>query len=161
MSKSPALSPVSIKRFFLRLPEPRSRLARIKHPLINLVVIALCGVIGGADTWEEIAHFARVHRDWLAELIDLQNGLPSHDTLERVFAALDPIAFQKCLLAWVTALHTQTQGQIIAIDGKAAREAMARSADKGPLCLVSAWATANCVCLGQVAGPAGSNELGS
>jgi|HubBroStandDraft_4_1064222.scaffolds.fasta_scaffold125582_1 predicted transposase YbfD/YdcC len=161
MSKSPALSPVSIKRFFIRLPEPRSRLARIKHPLINLVVIALCGVIGGADTWEEIAHFARVHRDWLAELIDLQNGLPSHDTLERVFAALDPIAFQKCLLAWVTALHTQTQGQIIAIDGKAAREAMARSADKGPLCLVSAWATANCVCLGQVAGPAGSNELGA
>jgi hypothetical protein len=78
-----------------------------------------------------------------------------------VFAALDPVAFQKCLLAWVQRLHEVTKGQVIAIDGKVAREAMARAGDQGPLTLVSAWATANQVCLGQVAGPAGSNELGA
>jgi predicted transposase YbfD/YdcC len=128
---------------------------------VNLVVMALCGVIAGADTWEEIARFARMRRDWLAKFLDLSAGVPSHDTFGRVLAALDPLAFQKCLLAWVAALHETTRGQIIAIDGKAAREAMARATDKGPLCLVSAWATANHVVLGQVAAPAGSSELGA
>jgi predicted transposase YbfD/YdcC len=161
MAKSASLTPVSIKRFFARLPDPRRRRMRIAHPLINLVVMALCGVIAGADSWEEIARFAAMRRSWFARLLDLRAGIPSHDTFGRVFSALNPLAFQKCLLAWVTALHEVTQGQIIAIDGKAAREAMARSSDKGPLCLVSAWATANHVVLGQVAGPAGSNELGA
>lgn len=161
MAKSASLTPVSIKRFFARLPDPRRRRRRVAHPLINLVVMAVCGVIAGADSWEEIARFAAMRRSWFARLLDLRAGIPSHDTFGRVFAALNPLAFQKCLLAWVTALHEVTQGQIIAIDGKAAREAMARSSDKGPLCLVSAWATANHVVLGQVAGPAGSNELGA
>ena len=161
MAKSSRLSPVSIKRYFARLPDPRRRRTRVAHPLINLVVMALCGVIAGADTWEEIARFAKVRREWFARLLDLRRGVPSPDTFGRVFAALNPLAFQKCLLAWVAALHETTQGQIIAIDGKAAREAMSRASDKGPLCLVSAWATANHVILGQVAGPAGSSELGA
>src|SRR5437667_1815738 len=161
MARSARLSPVSIKRFFVRLPDPRRRRTRVAHPLINLVVMALCAVIAGADSWEEIARFAKVRREWFARLLDLRRGVPSADTFGRVFAALNPIAFQKCLLAWVSALHEITQGQIIAIDGKAAREAMARAADKGPLCLVSAWATASHVVLGQVAGPAGSSELGA
>lgn len=93
--------------------------------------------------------------------MELPQENPSHDTFGRVFAVLDPIAFQKCLLAWVSALHEITRGQIIAIDGKAAREAMARSAAIGPLCLVRAWATANHVVLGQVAASAGSSELGA
>jgi predicted transposase YbfD/YdcC len=97
----------------------------------------------------------------LAKYIPLSRRLPSPDTFARVFAALDPIAFQKCLLAWVSALHEVTAGQLIAIDGKVAREAMARAAEKGPLCLVSAWASANHVVLGQVAAPAGSSELGA
>jgi predicted transposase YbfD/YdcC len=158
---SSRLSPASIRRCFARLPDPRRRRTRVAHPLINLVVMALCGVIAGADSWEEIVRFARVRRAWFARLLDLRRGVPSPDTFGRVFAALDPIAFQKCLVAWVAALHETTQGQIIAIDGKAAREAMARASDKGPLCLVSAWATANHVVLGQVAGPAGSSELGA
>jgi predicted transposase YbfD/YdcC len=161
MSRSSRLSPVAIKRFFARLPDPRRRRSRIAHPLLNLVVMALCAVIAGADSWEEIARFAGMRRDWFAKFLDLRRGIPSHDTFARVFAALDPIAFQKCLLAWIAALHEVTAGQIIAIDGKAAREAMARAADKGPLCLVSAWATANHVVLGQVAAPPGSSELGA
>lgn len=159
MTQSSRLSPTTIHRFFAALPEPRKRRKRIKHPLLTLVVISLCGTIAGADDWEEIVQFAHDRRDWLARFVDLSAGIPSHDTLGRVFAALDPMAFQKCLLAWVQRLHEVTQGQIIAIDGKVAREAMARAGDQGPLTLVSAWATANHVCLGQVAGEAGSNEL--
>jgi predicted transposase YbfD/YdcC len=161
MAKSSCLSQSSISKFFASLPDPRPRRKRIKHPLLNLVVIALCGTIAGADTWEEIVQFAHDRRVWLARLVDLSKGIPSHDTFGRVFAALDPIAFQKCLVAWVQRLHEVTKGQVIAIDGKVAREAMARAGDQGPMTLVSAWATANHVCLGQVAGPAGSNELGA
>jgi predicted transposase YbfD/YdcC len=161
MARSSSLSPVSIKRFFARLPDPRRRRSRVTHPLLNIVFMALCGVIAGADSWEEIARFARLRRDWLAKFLDLQHGIPSHDTFGRVFAALDPVALQRCLLAWVNALHEVSRGQIIAIDGKAAREAMARAGTIGPLSLVSAWATANHVVLGQVAAPAGSSELGA
>ena len=161
MSRASSLTRLPIREFFARLPDPRRRRSRVAHPLLNIVVMALCGVIAGADTWEEIARFARMRRDWLAKFLDLRNGIPSHDTLGRVFAALDPVAFQQCLLAWVNALHEASRGEIIAIDGKAAREAMARAGEKGPLCLVSAWATANHVVLGQVTAPAGSSELGA
>src|SRR5574342_992976 len=117
MAKSPRLPPTRIDQFFATLPEPRKRRSRIKHPLINLVVIALCGTIAGADNWEEIVQFAQDRRDWLERFLDLSNGIPSHDTFGRVFAALDPVAFQKCLLAWVRRLHEVTAGQVIAIDG--------------------------------------------
>lgn len=161
MLQNSRLSPVSIRRFFRTLPDPRRRRKRVEHPLLNMVVISLCATIAGADSYEEIARFGESRRSWFAKWLDLRNGIPSHDTFARVFSALDPVAFQKCLLAWVQALHDVTKGQIIAIDGKAAREAMARAADKGPLCLVSAWATANQVVLGQVAASAGSSELGA
>ena len=116
MAMSSRLSPTSIRKFFASLPDPRRRRTRVKHPLLTLVVIALCGTIAGADTWEEIVQFARDRRDWLTHLIDLSKGIPSHDTFGRVFAALDPVAFQKCLLTWVQRLHEVTQGQVIAID---------------------------------------------
>jgi predicted transposase YbfD/YdcC len=161
MAQSPRLPQTSIHKFFASLPEPRRRRTRIKHPLLTLVVIALCGTIAGADDWEEIVQFAHDRRLWLSGFLDLSEGIPSHDTFGRVFAALDPVAFQKCLLAWVQRLHEVTQGQVIAIDGKVAREAMARAGEQGPMTLVSAWATANHVCLGQVAGVVGSNELGA
>ena len=150
---SSPLSPTSIRKFFASLPDPRRRRTRVKHPLLTLVVIALCGTIAGADTWEEIVQFARDRRDWLTRVIDLSKGIPSHDTFGRVFAALDPVAFQKCLLTWVQRLHEVTHGQVIAIDGKVAREAMARAGDQGPMTLVSAWASANHVFLGQVGAP--------
>jgi len=161
LTMSSRLSQNSIRVFFQALPDPRPRRKRIKHPLLGLVVMALCGTIAGADGWEEIEQFAVDRREWLSRLVDLSEGIPSHDTFGRVFAALDPVAFQKCLVAWVQRLHEVTQGQIIAIDGKVAREAMARSGKQGPMTLVSAWATANHVCLGQVAGAEGSNELGA
>src|ERR1043165_5861554 len=161
MSRSRHLSPVGIRKFFAKLPDPRRRLSRVRYRLLSLIVIAVCATIAGANDSEEIALFARTHRAWLARLIELPDDpeqTPSHDTFDRVLSALDPIAFQKCLLAWLQALHEHTQG-LIAIDGKAAREAMARADDQGPLTLVSAWASANHLFLGQVAAAPGSNEL--
>ena len=161
MSQASRLTKASIQRFFKALPDPRPHQGKVVHPLITIVVICLCATVAGANDFQMIAEFARSRFDWLSQFLDLSNGVPSHDTLERVFANLDPIAFQRCLLEWVAALHGATDGKIIAIDGKAAREAMNRSTDKGPLCLVTAWASANHMLLGQVAGPEGSNELGA
>lgn len=161
MSQSSPLSKVAITRFFKNLPDPRCHQGKVIHPLINIVVIALCATIAGADEYETMVEFATIRRAWFAKFLDLTNGIPSHDTLGRVFANLDPIQFQRCLLSWIKALHESTEGKIIAIDGKAARQAMNRSQDKGPLCLVTAWASANHMLLGQVAGPEGSNELGA
>jgi predicted transposase YbfD/YdcC len=161
MAMSRRLSPVRIRTFFAKLPDPRRRLSRVRYRLLSLIVIAVCATIAGANDNEEIALFARTHRTWLARLVELPEDpgqVPSHDTFDRVLSALDPIAFQKCLLAWLNALHESTQG-LIAIDGKVAREAMARAGDQGPLTLVTAWAQANHLFLGQVAGAPGSNEL--
>jgi predicted transposase YbfD/YdcC len=161
MATSSRLSPSdvpSIRTCFANLPDPRRRQNKVRHPLLNIVVIALCGTIAGADGFEEIEAFAETHRDWLAGFLDLSEGVPSHDTMERVFAVLNPVAFQKCLVDWIGRLHEVMRGQVIAIDGKAVREAMKRSTDQGPLMLVSAWATESRVFLGQVAGPKGSGE---
>jgi hypothetical protein len=81
--------------------------------------MAGCGVIAAADTWEEIVRFTRKRRNWLAKFLNLRPGIPSHDTIGRVFAALEPIAFQRCLLSWVSALHEVSRGETIAIDGEA------------------------------------------
>jgi len=161
MATSRRLAPVNIRKFFAKLRDPRRRVSRVRYQLLSLIVIAVCATIAGANTSEEIALFARTHRAWLAQVVELPEDAeqtPSHDTFDRVLSALDPVAFQKCLLAWLNALHETMQG-LIAIDGKVAREAMARAGDQGPLTLVSAWASANHLLLGQVAGSAGSNEL--
>jgi predicted transposase YbfD/YdcC len=161
MAKSRRLSPLGIRRFFAALPEPRQRRSRIRYPLLSLIVIAICASVSGANTTEEIALFARTHRDWLARIVELPEDpgqCPAQDTFDRVFAALDVVALQKCLLAWLNTLHENIQG-LISIDGKVAREAMARAGKQGPLTLVSAWASANHLLLGQVAGAPGSSEL--
>jgi predicted transposase YbfD/YdcC len=161
MAMSRRLSSVRIRKFFAALPDPRRRISRVRYPLLSLIVIAICATVAGANTSEEMALFARTHRGWLAQLVELpddEKESPAHDTFDRVLAALDPVAFQKCLLAWLSALHENIQG-LVAIDGKVVREAMARAGDQGPLTLVSAWASANQLLLGQMAGAAGSNEL--
>src|SRR3954468_18973744 len=113
MTTPSRLAQVSIQKCFARLPDPRRYPKRVFHPLLNLVVMALCGTIAGADTWEEIVQFAHDRRGWLGRFLDLSAGIPSHDTFARIFARLDPLAFQKCLLSWAHALHEVTGGQII------------------------------------------------
>ncbi len=147
-----------IATHFADLPDPRIDRCK-RHDLLGIVTIALCGVICGADTWADIARFGQAKRAWLETLVPLPHGIPSHDTFGRVFAALDPAAFEQAFLGWVGALVTATEGAVVAIDGKTARRSHDRSRDRGPLHLVSAWATANHVVLGQVATDDRSNEI--
>jgi predicted transposase YbfD/YdcC len=142
---------------FAELTDPRRR--RVTYPLINVVVIAVCAVICGADDFVAIADFGRTKRGWLARFLDLKSGIPSHDRFNAIFAAIHPGEFEKCLLSWISALHEVTQGQVVAIDGKTLRRSFDAASGKSALHMVSAWATANHISLGQVAVDAKSNEI--
>jgi len=148
----------AIGAHFADLPDPRIERAK-RHDPLAIVTIALCAVICGADSWVEVERFGRAKRSWLETMLPLPNGIPSHDTFGRVFAALDPVAFEAAFLGWVQALVTTTDGAVVAIDGKTLRRSHDRTHGRAPLHLVSAWATANRVVLGQVAADDHSNEI--
>ena len=167
-STRPAQHPVSILDHFADLPDPRREQGRI-HRLDEIVFIATCAVLCGADSWEQIADYAHSKLDWLRTFLTLPGGVPSHDTFRRVFCLLDPLAFQKCFSAWITALM-QRRGltpiaadppelRPIAIDGKAQRGSARRTVGRSALHVVSAWAVENRLTLGQVATDAKSNEI--
>lgn len=142
---------------FEELTDPRRR--EVTYPLINIVVIAVCAVICGADDFVAIAKFGNTKRDWFARFLDLSQGIPSHDRFNAIFAAINPAEFEKRLLSWITALHEITDGQIIAIDGKTLRRSFDASRSKSAIHMVSAWATANHIGLGQVVVDEKSNEI--
>ena len=147
---------LSIPKFFAPLQDPRRAHRRLHH-LQDIIVIARCAVIAGAQDWQEIETFGRKRLDWLRRRLELPNGIPSHDTFERVFDRLKPQAFQACFRAWVRALSAAVGIRHVAIDGKTLRGS--GSARLGPLHLVSAWATAQRWPLGPVAVDAKSNEI--
>jgi|JI7StandDraft_1071085.scaffolds.fasta_scaffold85882_2 predicted transposase YbfD/YdcC len=149
--------PLPISHVFADLPDPRSEINR-RHLLTDILTIALCGVISGADGWEDIAEYGRSKKDFFERCLPLPNGIPSHDTFYRVFARLDPAAFAERVGRWMAAACEATGLIPVAIDGKSARRARAATAT-GCLHTVSAWATANGLTLGQVAVPDGSNEI--
>lgn len=148
----------SILAHFHALDDPR-RSPATRHPLLDIVAIALCAVICGADTWVDVEAFGHAKRDWLATFLALPHGIPSHDTFGRVFAALDPAQFERGFRAWVAAVVELTAGTVVAIDGKTLRRSHDRTHGKAALVLVSAWAEANRLTLGQVAVAPGSNEI--
>ncbi len=151
---------LSLSHHFAALSDPRVGRTR-QHELIDIVGIALCAVISGAESWPAVERYGHAKRGWLAEHFRLTNGIPSHDTFRRVFCLLDPQAFQRGFSDWVAALADCGVGSrpIIPIDGKAARRSGRRGAGLAPLHLVSAWAGANHVTLGQVAVEDKSNEI--
>ncbi len=142
---------------FADLTDPRRR--EPTYPLINIVVIAICAVICGADDFVAIAAFGRKKREWLERFLELSEGIPSHDRFNAILAAIKPAEFEKCLLSWTMALHEITDGQIVAIDGKTLRHSFDTASGKAAIHMVSAWATANHISLGQVAVDAKSNEI--
>jgi predicted transposase YbfD/YdcC len=146
-----------IQDYFLDLTDPRRR--EVTYPMINIVVIAVCAVICGADDFVAIANFGKARRDWLARFLDLTNGIPSHDRFNAIFAALKPGEFEACLLRWITALHELTNGQVIAIDGKTLCRSFDTASGKAAIHMVSAWATANHISLGQTVVNQKSNEI--
>jgi predicted transposase YbfD/YdcC len=148
---------VTFTRFFADLPDPRVTRTR-KHRLDDILAITLCAVICGADSFEEIERFGDARADWLKRFLALPNGIPSHDTFNRVLAALDRGAFAACFGRWMAGVCDATGLRPVAVDGKACRAAPGDTFS-GCLHLVSAWAVENGVILGQVAVADGSHEI--
>jgi predicted transposase YbfD/YdcC len=143
---------------FQDLNDPRVERTR-KHPLINIVFIAVCGVLSGANSFAGIQEFGCDRRQWFARYLDLTSGIPSDDTFARVLARLDPAAFEKCLLSWIQAVQEISEHRLIAIDGKTLRGSYDRGDGKAAIHMVSAWATENKLSLGQVVVDEKSNEI--
>jgi len=148
---------VSIARYFADLPDPRVDRTK-KHSLADILVIALCAVVCGADSWEEVEAFGQAKAGWLRGFLALPNGVPSHDTFYRVFARLDPQKLGACVGGWMAGVCEATGLRHIAVDGKAVRAAPGNTFS-GCLHLVSAWAAENRLILGQRAVADGSHEI--
>jgi predicted transposase YbfD/YdcC len=150
---------LAFARYFADLPDPRVNRTK-KHELGDILGVTLCAVICGADSFEEIERFGDAREPWLKGYFPLKNGIPSHDTFNRVLAALDRTIFAACFGQWMAGLSTATGLKAIAIDGKACRAAPGDTFS-GCLHLVSAWAVENGLILGQEAVADGSHEIAS
>jgi len=150
--------PLTLAEHFSALEDPRVERTKL-HPLLSIVTIAICAVICGAESWDDIEEFGEVKAEWFATFLDLPHGIPSHDTFNRVFAALDPIQFRSCFLHWMRAVAEVLPAQVIALDGKTIRGSHDGPAGKQAIHLVSAWATANRLVLAQVKVDEKSNEI--
>lgn len=149
---------LSLLHHFGSLIDPRTtRLCR--HRLIDVLVIGLCAVLGGADSWNAIALFGQSKQKWFATFLELPNGIPSHDTFNRVFAGLDPIAFQECFVSWMNAVCGRLGLKHLQIDGKSHRGTRDDKNNLGCLHTVSIWASQAGLTLGEVAVDSKSNEI--
>jgi predicted transposase YbfD/YdcC len=148
----------SIMEYFATVPDPRVERSRL-HPLESILALSVCAVICGADTFVAIEEYGLAKEAWLKSFIDLPNGIPSHDTLGRVFAALNPTALGDAFREWVASLSRLTKGQVIAIDGKTLRRSFRKAGSSSFVHMVSAWATTNRLVLGQVKTEEKSNEI--
>lgn len=147
-----------IEEHFGKIPDPRIGNAT-RHKLMDLLVVAILAVICGADGWSDVELFGKSKQKWLQGFLELPHGIPSHDTFGRVFARIDPQAFERGFMSWVQTIQTLTQGEVIAIDGKQLRGSHNRREGQEALDIVSAWATANQLVLGEVKVEEKSNEI--
>ena len=151
-------SHLTLADHFATLDDPRVERTRL-HPLLNIMTIAICAVIGGSESWDDIAEFGEVKAEWFASFLDLPHGIPSHDTFNPVFAALDPMQFQTCFLQWMQAVAGVLPAQVIALDGKTVRGSQDRVNGKQAIHMVSAWASVNHLVLAQIKVDEKSNEI--
>jgi hypothetical protein len=147
----------ALETIFVQVEDPRIERTKL-HRLRDIIIIAICGVICGADGWVGIEECGKAKEDWLTELLQLPNGIPSHDTFGRVFAHMDPKQFEASFVEWVQGISGSIQG-VIAIDGKTSRRTHDQAAGKKALHLVSAWAVENRLVLAQLATEEKSNEI--
>ena len=151
-------SSVALLEHFATLPDPR--IARHRwHKLSDILVIAVCAVLCGAESFPAIEDFGHEREEWLRRFLELPEGIPSHDTFNRVFRLLDPLKFQACFSSWMQAVAEETEGEVVAIDGKTLRRSFDKGRAKRAIHMVSAWATENGVVLGQRKVEAKSNEI--
>jgi predicted transposase YbfD/YdcC len=150
--------PPSLIEHFSSITDPRIDRTK-RHKLIDILVIAVCAVICGAESWEDFEVFGEAKEGWFRKFLELPAGIPSHDTFRRVFARLDPTEFQHSFLEWVRSAYEITGGQVVAIDGKHSRGSSDMPAGKSAINMVSAWASENRLVLGQVKVSDNSNEI--
>jgi predicted transposase YbfD/YdcC len=129
------------------------------HLLNDILFIALCAVICGADSWTEVEVFGWAKREWLSQFLALPNGIPSHDTFGRVFSKLDPETLERCFSKWMAALAEASAGRLVAIDGKTLRRSFDQATNRAAIHMVSAWCETNRLVLGQLATEEKSNEI--
>lgn len=142
------------------LPDPRVERTRL-HSLLDILALAICAVICGAEGWDDFVSFGRAKQEWLKEKLGLElpSGIPSADTFRRVFARLDPQALQTCFRLWTQQLHVRTRGEVIALDGKVLRHSFDTAAGQSAIHMVSAWAASARLVLGQVKIEEKTNEI--
>jgi predicted transposase YbfD/YdcC len=148
----------SIEEHFEEISDPRQG-QNVQHKLLDIIIIAICGVICGADGWVEIENFGCQKEIWLKKFLELPKGIPSHDTFGRVFERIDPEEFQHSFMEWVRAIQEITQGQVIGVDGKQLRRSHDMSVGRRALYMVNAWAETNHLVLGQRKVDEQSNEI--
>jgi len=151
-------SATNLTKHFANLTDPRVDRTK-EHLLLDIVVIALCAILAGADGWVDVEAFGRAKEKWLRTFLALPHGIPSHDTFGRVFAALDPFEFQCAFASWIQAVSAKLQGEIVAVDGKTLRRSHDKVLGKNAIHMVSAWATAQRLVLGQRKIDEKSNEI--
>jgi len=148
-----------IVRHFSTLRDPRINRRKL-HKLTDIIGLSIIAVIGSAEGWEDIEEFAKAKEEWLRSFLELENGIPSHDTIARVFQRIDSVAFENCFSRWVESLRGKRKGgEIVAIDGKTLRHSFDRAAEQSPLHLVSAFATEQRLVLAQRRVGDKSNEI--
>jgi predicted transposase YbfD/YdcC len=152
------MATASILEYFASVADPRVERSQL-HPLASVLVLALCAVVCGADSFVAIEHFGKARAPWLKTFLDLPNGIPSHDTIGRVFAMIDPKALEEAFRRWVAAVATLTKGEVVAIDGKTLRRSFQKANRTAFVHMVSAWAAGNRMVLGQVKTDDKSNEI--
>ncbi|MEH2455420.1 ISAs1 family transposase [Nostoc sp.] len=149
---------ITIADHFAVIQDPRIDRSK-RHKLIDIMTIAVCAVICGADGWVAIETYGCAKYEWLKTFLELANGIPSHDTFARVFAQINHQQFQSCFLHWMKSIQKITSGEVVAIDGKTLRGSYNKSSEQSAIKMVSAWATTNKLVLGQVKVNEKSNEI--
>lgn len=152
------MATASILEYFASVPDPRVERSQL-HPLGSVLVLALCAVICGANSFVGIEWFGIARQAWLKTFLDLPNGIPSHDTIGRIFAMLNPKALESAFREWVAAIATLTNGEVVAIDGKTLRRSFQKAGSGVFVHMVSAWAAGNQMVIGQVKTDEKSNEI--
>ena len=138
----------SIIDCFATLEDPRIERSK-RHKLLDIITIAICAIICGADSWVHIEMFGRSKEEWFQTFLELPGGIPSHDTFGEVFSRLDPEQFQSCFMGWTREVAQLAPGEVVAIDGKTVRRSYDRSRSRQAIHLVSAWASANTMTLAR------------
>jgi predicted transposase YbfD/YdcC len=143
---------------FSKLTDPRIERTK-EHKLIDIVTIAICGMICGANNWVAMEQYGNSKEEWLKQFLELPHGIPSHDTISRVFARIDPLEFEQCFHDWVTEIAQLMPGEIISIDGKTLKHSGSKGIGKKAIHLVNAWASEQKLVLGQTKVNDKSNEI--